>query len=233
MSNRDIVLEILLKCFSDYQLIILTHDKPFFEMAKQKFNSKANNQWKYFEMYVDSSNNFEKPLILQHKTYFQKAEYYLIKHDYSVCANYLRKEAERLLKKLVCKGLTCDEVLSLQEMINKAKSKGYIKNERQIIERVEKLVNNKEFIKFDKAKISCKQDKTTIGEVQSELKEIKRLFGKTDDKTKDLNEILTMLEQFKSLILNPQSHDDEIQVYKKELEDTIKIIKQLKELLSD
>ena len=39
-----------------------------------------------------------------------------------------------------------------------------------------------------------------------------------------------MLEKFKSLILNPQSHDDiKIPIYKKELEETIKVIKELRE----
>ncbi len=233
MSNRDVILDMLLKYFSDYQLIILTHDKAFFEMAKQKFDYKTPNQWKYFEMYVDNRKEFEKPLVLPHRDYFQKAEYYFAKYDYSACANYLRKEAERLLKNLVCNDLNCEEVSSLQEMINKVKSKKNLdsNNKKQIISRIERLVQNENFRSFDKNKLSSNEDKRIIGEIQTELTRIERLF---DNSEEDFNDILNMLEQFKSIILNPQSHDDITKpLYKKELEEAIKIIEELKIIIED
>ena len=56
MSNRETVLNVITndKYLKDYQIIILTHEKSFFEMAKRKllFN------WKYLEMYEDTSEVF-------------------------------------------------------------------------------------------------------------------------------------------------------------------------------
>jgi hypothetical protein len=230
MSKRFEVIDFILndEDLQNYQKIILTHDKAFFEMAKQKFSFKSPNKWKYFEMYVDNKSSVEKPLILSHRDYFQKAEYYLIKHDYSACANYLRKEAERLLKKLVCNDLKCEDVSSLQDAINKSKHKSNFINQEKIIERVKKLVNNQQFRNFDKSRLRD-EDKKIIGEVQTEIKRLEELITSEKD---DLNEILIVLEQFKSIILNPQSHDDITKpLYKKELEEAIKNIKELKNII--
>jgi recombinational DNA repair ATPase RecF len=233
MSKRFEVIDFILndEDLEDYQKIILTHDRAFFEMAKQKFSFKSSKEWKYFEMYADNFDEFEKPLILPHKDYFQKAKYYFKKYDYPACANYLRKEAERLLKKIVNnKEISCEEFNSLQSLIDKAKAQEKSKinkiNQKKIIERVEKLITNEKFIEFDKSKISLSDDKRIIGEVQTELKKIKVLF---DKKIENLDDSLSMLEQFKSIILNPQSHNDFTKpLYKKELEEAIKVIEKLR-----
>jgi energy-coupling factor transporter ATP-binding protein EcfA2 len=229
MSNRDVILDLILEEFKDYQIIILTHDKAFFEMAKQKFNFKLPNKWKYFEMYIENFDGFEKPFVLPHRNYFQKAEYYLIKHDYSACANYLRKEAERLLKKITCNDLDCDNSKQLQDLIDKAKSKGSLKERDKIVKEIRELVNNKEFenfLLFDKRKLSNKDDMKTLGIIKSKLKKLQKFTFK---EMEDLKETLNILEQFKSIILNPQSHDDVIKpLYKKELEEAMKIVEILK-----
>ncbi len=236
MSNRDKVLDILLndETLKEYQKIILTHDKAFFEMAKQKFNYVEKNKWKYFEMYLDSEGEYEKPLILPHRDYFEKAEYYLKKHDYSACANYLRKEAERLLKALVChhRDLSCSETKNLQTLIDKAKTSGSLSEKENIVERVRNLVNFDEFdkfIEFDLSQLESQEDKKTIGTIRTELKRFKD-FSKNE--IVGLNKTLIMLEEFKALILNPQSHDDtRVPLYKKELEDAIENIKKLRDEL--
>jgi ABC-type lipoprotein export system ATPase subunit len=127
MSNRDIVVNMLLEddYLKDYQIIMLTHDKAFFERSRQIFKYKAKDQWEYFEMYVDikpklSQFNFSattnKPLLFINnpikyigdvevpyiKKFGQKygnkqiAEKYFKNRDYPAAANYLRKEVEKL-----------------------------------------------------------------------------------------------------------------------------------------
>jgi len=229
MSNRDIVLGILEEYFSDYQIILLTHDKAFFEMAKMKLNKK---EWKQFEMYVDDKGDFEKPFILPHRDYFEKAEYFFLKHDYSACANYLRKEAERLLKALVChhRDLSCEETKNLQTLIDKVKTKGSLKEKENIVERVRKLIEFEEFeklIEFDLSQLPTVESKKTIGTIRTELKRFKEF---STQEIEALSETLIMLEEFKSLIFNPQSHDDmKVPLYKKELEEAKKVIEKLRD----
>ncbi|MFK7949065.1 MAG: AAA family ATPase [Saprospiraceae bacterium] len=57
MSNRDIVLDIIFKEFDDFQIIMLTHDKFFFEMAKHKSKLISNQDWQYLEMYAQEVEN--------------------------------------------------------------------------------------------------------------------------------------------------------------------------------
>ena len=102
-------------------------------------------------------------------------------------------------------------------------------NQEKIIERVKKLVANQQFRNFDKSTLSSNEHKKIIGEVQTEIKELEKLINYEKE---DLNEILNVLEQFKSIILHPQSHNDiQKPLYKKELEEAINLISELKKLL--
>ncbi len=67
-------------------------------MAKQKFNHKEKNKWKSFEIYLDKSGDYEKPYIKPSLDYFESAKKHFEEFDYLACANYLRKEVERLKK---------------------------------------------------------------------------------------------------------------------------------------
>jgi len=230
MSNRDKVLEIILNDddLKNYQKIILTHDKAFFEMAKRKFDYMQQGKWKYFEMYIDIKSDKEKPFIMPHRNYFEKAEYYFIRHDYPACANYLRKEAERLLKSLVCHtiDLSCEETKNLQQLIDKSKAKGSLRQKETIVENIRKLTSFdsfEKFLNFDISQIATIEDKKVIGEIKSELKKFKNY---SIQEIEGLKDTLDRLEEFKTLILNPHSHDDsKIPIYKKELEDAIVTIK--------
>ncbi len=234
MSNREIVLDLLIndESFKDFQTIILTHDKAFYEFAKNRFEYEQKNTWKYIKMFLDNKGSFEKPFIVPNRNYFQLAEYYLIKHDYPTCANYLRKESERLLKELVChKDLVCQETKNLQELIDKAKAKGSLKDKEKIIEDVKKLIqfeSFQKFIDFDTNKLTIVDDKRIFGEIRTQLKKFKTYKLK---EIEGLTETLKMLEKYKRLILNPQSHDDiTTPLYRKELDDAMVLIKQLANL---
>ena len=92
MSNRLNLIEILKTEFSDFQIFFFTHDKGFFEILKEKM------PWKSYELYVDNEGEFEKPYIKKSLNYFESAKKYFDEYDYPACANYLRKEVERLKK---------------------------------------------------------------------------------------------------------------------------------------
>lgn len=105
MSNREIVLDIILKEFSDYQLLILTHDRHFFELFRHRIKCFGQENWKYIEMYECEKNGIPQPLIKVSDTYLDKAELYFHQKEYEIAGNFLRKEAEAFCKDFLPKKL--------------------------------------------------------------------------------------------------------------------------------
>lgn len=97
--------------FDSYQIFMTTYDRNWFEVAKDWFEHKAKDKWAFFEMYVDDmTHDFDVPAIIANKTHLEKAEYYLIKHDYPACGMYLRKECEKVLSHLLKPAYRINEV---------------------------------------------------------------------------------------------------------------------------
>jgi len=92
MSNRLNLIKLLQDYFNDFQIFFFTHDKALFEIFKEKMS------WKSYEVYVDDKDDFEKPIIKKSLNYFQSAKKHFEEYDYPACANYLRKEIERIKK---------------------------------------------------------------------------------------------------------------------------------------
>lgn len=103
MSHRNIVLDIILKKEAEHQILILTHDKFFFQMAKSKIKHFKQKNWEYIEMYSHKSNDIPLPLIYKSESYLGKAIRYLEKNEYEIAGNFLRKEAESFLKDILPK----------------------------------------------------------------------------------------------------------------------------------
>lgn len=105
MSNRDIVLDLLLKRYVvDYQLLLMTHDKFFFELAQYKINQLRQTNWKFLEMFDQN----DKPLIIETTSKIKKAWTLFYSKDLDLAANTLRKAAEKL----------CKAYLTRQERLN-------------------------------------------------------------------------------------------------------------------
>lgn len=131
MSHRNTVLDIILKKQADFQLIILTHDKLFFEMARHKTKKFNSDKWKYIEMYSTEVNNIPQPLVFESDTYLGNAEKFLRDKRYEIAGNYLRKEAEQFCKNFLPDKYRLGELgqikplaMTLQESINYAKKVG-------------------------------------------------------------------------------------------------------------
>lgn len=103
MSNREIVLDIILQEFTDYQLIILTHDRNFFELLRHRIKKFNQPNWKYIEMYECEKDGIPQPLIKTSETYLDKAEKYFQLKEYEIAGNFLRKEAEAFCKEFLPK----------------------------------------------------------------------------------------------------------------------------------
>ncbi len=78
------------KVFKDFQIFITTYDRHWYEVAKLNLP----NNWKFIEFYKSNSG---PQIIHNNKTALEKARAYFDAFDFPACANYLRKECERLL----------------------------------------------------------------------------------------------------------------------------------------
>jgi energy-coupling factor transporter ATP-binding protein EcfA2 len=98
MSNRENVLSVLLsdEFASNYQILILTHDLPFFQMCKRKISDAEQTNWVYYEMYANEEKHI--PVILPSGSYYAKALNHLKRFDYPAAGNYFRKATEEILE---------------------------------------------------------------------------------------------------------------------------------------
>lgn len=127
MGNREAVLNIVLdEYLNDYQLIILTHDRGFFQTIlsyiktdyskKRKSTGETNTDkisnaykeyWKIFEMYESTLPDGKNiPAIVEHKSHIQKALHYFNNFeciDYNACGNNLRAALEEFFREFIPK----------------------------------------------------------------------------------------------------------------------------------
>jgi len=106
MSNRDIVLNYILSEFSDYQMIIMTHDRHFYELTKHKIKKlNQTNNWKYLELYEYEKDGIPQPIVIESKSFLHKAKKYFYQKEYEAAGNFLRKEAEKFCEQFLPKRL--------------------------------------------------------------------------------------------------------------------------------
>ena len=106
MGNRIPVAERILKCANDYQLLIFTHDMSLYNLFMSLITEDdRRDKWLCYELYnvLDDVNDSTStnPHLCVSKSYIEKAKYAWQHHDIPAAVNYLRKETERLLQKLM------------------------------------------------------------------------------------------------------------------------------------
>ncbi len=98
MSNRLPLIDILEeRDFAEYQIILMTYDRTFYEMVKKRKSEDKN--WKAAELYCGKVDGYEIPIYVEDKTYLEKAREYLDANDYKACAVYLRTAFEEIIKR--------------------------------------------------------------------------------------------------------------------------------------
>lgn len=105
MSNRGHVLELILKEFTEYQILLMTHDRGFFNLVRRRIEVDCDPaDWLVKELYQDeNAEGIPVPFIPENQDYIQRARKYIKSCDYPAAANYLRKESEYQLKRLLPK----------------------------------------------------------------------------------------------------------------------------------
>ena len=106
MNNRDVALNYVFdKVIPSYQVILLTHDRYFYEMAKEKIKRRGQGDvwvtYEMFETFDDESNpktSKPKPCIIEDKGKVEKAWSFFRSKEFSSSANMVRQAAEKLCK---------------------------------------------------------------------------------------------------------------------------------------
>lgn len=112
MSNRNIVLDIILKNFPKYQILFMTHDRMLFEITKQKIKQLEQDNWQFVEMFESEENDIPKPFFVLSESYFEKAKRYFHKKEYEIAGNFLRKASEAFCKDFLPKYMQYGEDIS-------------------------------------------------------------------------------------------------------------------------
>lgn len=134
MSNRDIVLDLVLNTYKSYQLLILTHDIVFFNMIKRRLEAEGiSKEWVIKEIYQELlPNDIPKPFLPESTNYIDQAKKYVHRFEYPAAANFLRKEVERILKCILPPNKTI--VISKDDSIKEAQLDTLIENFKQYYE---------------------------------------------------------------------------------------------------
>ncbi len=102
MSNRMPVLKILQEHFADWQIILLTHDRVWYEIVRMQ--TEASKEWQYDKLYLKiPSNGFDMPVHRPHESgwpdFLKQARQHLTDNDERAAAVYARAAFEGKLQK--------------------------------------------------------------------------------------------------------------------------------------
>lgn len=230
MTHRIEVINFILndEDLKEYQIIVLTHDRGFFQLLRQKISS---SEWKVFEFY----NQDEKQCIKESKTEFERAKELFINKDFEASANYLRKETEKILKHFLDPNLKCinKEFSSLENLLSSVKNEleGDFKNEFNKIFKFKGL----DLELLSKIDSDFENDPTLEPSKKGLLRGLrKKLFDFTKKyhtyKTEEI-QIFDELKRIKDRVLNPSSHNSEAPIFEQEVQEAINLISRLKQFL--
>lgn len=105
MTNRRLVIRILLDYSSQYQMILFTHDRAFYYLIQDEILLRdERNKWKYYEFYQPEDgrkiDEVPKPFLMEKSyAYIRALELYNM-HQYPAAALEIRKGFEKLFCEL-------------------------------------------------------------------------------------------------------------------------------------
>lgn len=97
LSNRIPLLNLIKDDFADWQILLLTHDATWFDMAAERLTKTA---WTFHRLYTarEPGTGRERPLHVIESDYLIRAEGHLLSGDYPAAGVYLRSKFEALLR---------------------------------------------------------------------------------------------------------------------------------------
>jgi energy-coupling factor transporter ATP-binding protein EcfA2 len=95
MAHRRPLLKMLEQSFEDWQVILLTHERAWYEVAKQKMRSAP---WKHLELYVVRAGDYERPIVITDKKHLDRALDFLSRGEVKAAAVHVRTQFEIVLR---------------------------------------------------------------------------------------------------------------------------------------
>jgi energy-coupling factor transporter ATP-binding protein EcfA2 len=98
LSNRLPLLEILTNHFGDYQVILSTYDRVWFDLAH--LQTLDTGKWVYAELFFDRIGDpgYDVPVLKANRDFLQQAKAHYQAHDYRAATVYARVAFENKLK---------------------------------------------------------------------------------------------------------------------------------------
>jgi len=94
MTHRLPLLKLLKSAdFNDWQLLLLTHDRAWYEIAKQQLEN-----WTHCELFAERVGDYDRPMLREDQDHLSQAIDYLTTGDVKASAVYVRTEFELVLK---------------------------------------------------------------------------------------------------------------------------------------
>ncbi len=215
MANRTFIVDYILEKFSEYQLIILTHNLHFNNLIENYIqNLNKTNLWNFQNIYKVSSNGHEKSEIYYNsKNSFDEIGVNLecIKtySEYKRVGNDLRKEFEKVLHEL-------DKQLIL----------GKVEKTTRIIEKI--LLSNETYIFI--------QNDTLLEDIfnANTIEKVKNILEARKYNISNLKSIISRLNFLKKQLFNPSSHiDPNSDIFHKEYKKSYQLLKELRDKLNE
>lgn len=93
LSNRLPVLEVLQKHFREWQVVLLTHDRAWYEIARQQLDG-----WSHLELFAQQVGDYEQPMIHLDQDHLGLAIDFLLEGHVKAAAVHVRTKFEEVLK---------------------------------------------------------------------------------------------------------------------------------------
>ena len=200
MEHRRPMLKVLQEKFADWQVLLLTHNRVWYDIAKQRLSDKY---WQFTELYAVRIGDYESPLVVEDEEHLYRALRYLEPNttagerlDVKAAAVHVRTKFELILKSS-CERLSISVPFKREsKMLTLNSLWGCLAAHKEVLQHPPTIVtlpNGKQFIK------AGKRDLLPI--VSKNLAE----------------RILHAL----SWVLNPLSHSENVEVFRDEIFDAV------------
>jgi energy-coupling factor transporter ATP-binding protein EcfA2 len=107
-SNRWLVIRWLFDSTANlgqkFQILFFTHDRELYRLMRHQIEvNRQENKWCYYELFANENHTKEPSILPTSNAYLDRARtaFESSPPDFPSCANYLRKEVERLLKRFL------------------------------------------------------------------------------------------------------------------------------------
>lgn len=237
MSNRMQVVDILLSAtFTNYQKIILTHERGFFREFRRRIGSN-HTAWRFVCLQGNAAQNIE---VKSEKSDLEKAEDYLKGHDIEEAAMFLRKAAEDTAKRYrewaEGKTLPPGQFFSLTENLRVAKRKLLEDIPTELYKKVLKntpqahraLLLSTDDSDLDNNPALQPQDK---GILKSKRRDLRHAVSNEGWAKMEALETVDRVLEMTERVLNPASHGNTPPLYEEEVRRAMQVIDQLVQVL--